>query len=196
MLSGTSQDRVLTDIVDELLDLGLHAPVAELRPCTACGAHEGGLGCCARPVITQRSRPVLAERYSRGPLLLCTRLGPSIPHGIDGIWGVPAALSNSSPLQPLLLPPPWDWEGSFSRTESRGQELSLGLVRATCPGGRWPERGFGVITGCTSHPRCAVSLSPLRLKTLGCCPHRAGNRSQFQWRISPQRGRCTWAGQG
>ena len=39
MLSGTSQDRVLTNIVDELLDLGLHAPVAELDLAQLVSAH-------------------------------------------------------------------------------------------------------------------------------------------------------------
>ena len=132
MLSGTSQDRVLTNIVDELLDLGLHAPVAELDLAQLVSAHEGpGLGCCARPVISQRSSACLGRAVQPG-VLFCFVLawGHSIPHNVDGIWG-----GSNSPEQyqpppaPATPPPPRDWEGNFSRTESQGQEVSLGLVR-------------------------------------------------------------------
>lgn len=106
-VSETSQDGVLTNIMDELLDLGLHAPVAELNLAQLVGAHEGpGLSCCARPVISQRSSACLGRAVQPG-VLFCFVLawGHGIPHDVDGIWGVPAALSNTSPLQPVLLLP-------------------------------------------------------------------------------------------
>lgn len=45
---------MLTDIMDELLNLGLHAPVAELNLAQLIGTHERScLGRCPCPVISQ-----------------------------------------------------------------------------------------------------------------------------------------------
>lgn len=96
--------RMLTDIMDELLNLGLHAPVAELNLAQLIGTHERSrLGCRPRPVISQWPSACF-DRAVEPRVLFCFVLsgGHGIPHDVDGIWrGFSPALSKPSPCSDL-----------------------------------------------------------------------------------------------
>lgn len=95
---------MLTDIMDELLNLGLHAPVAELNLAQLIGTHERSrLGCRPRPVISQWPSACF-DRAVEPRVLFCFVLsgGHGIPHDVDGIWrGFSPALSKPSPCSDL-----------------------------------------------------------------------------------------------
>lgn len=78
---------MLTDIVDELFNLGLHAPVAELNLAQLIGTHEGScLGSGPGPVISQWTSTCL-DRVVQPGILFCFVLawGHCIPHDVDGV---------------------------------------------------------------------------------------------------------------
>lgn len=86
-VSGTSRSWVLTYIMDELLDLGLHAPVAELNLAQLIGTHKGPR-LCRRPCPVIRQWPsARLDRAIQPGVLFCFVLawGHCIPHDVDGV---------------------------------------------------------------------------------------------------------------
>lgn len=97
--AGRRSHPALTDIVDELLDLGLHPPVAELHLAEFVGAHQGPASGRLQPVVPQRPPARLGRVVELGVLLgLVLPRGDGVTHDVNGVWG-----KRSSTRYPSLL---------------------------------------------------------------------------------------------
>lgn len=82
----------LTHVVDELLDFGLHPPVAELHLAELVGTHQGSAGRRLQPVVPQRAPARLGRVVELGVLLrLVFPGGDGVTHDIDGVCGESSA---------------------------------------------------------------------------------------------------------
>ena len=156
--------------MDELLDFGLHPPVAKLHLAELVGAHQGPTSSRLQPVVPQRAPARLGRVVELGVLLgLVFPRGDGVTYNVDGVC---RGEQRSSPCS-AQRGDAGRWEPPSSRKKGESRTKIRGGTQQITPTSRVSN------TASSKHYNIKGTLGCTRTRPLGCtrgCERRGGRR--------------------